>query len=320
MKYCVNCQRLLGFHKSKYCSDLCKKQYRPLIRKDYKRNILKSISKTCPICKKEFETKFSSKIFCGEICAKVQERKRRLKRGKARVVEVRKCKLCGKDFHPRLEDTRGYKKEINGWYCSRKCAGVVNTINHYKKIGVDAQPRIGGHNYGAFRKLHYGICIICGKYFCHKSKRSTCSDRCAYKVALEQSKAISKLKYVPAQKTKKHCLICNKTYYGFERSKYCSDKCRDVVEKHRNRGYYKSDLRHINRMKVYFMDNGICGICGKRVNLKYKYPHPMSLSLDHIIPKSQGGRDAYSNVQVSHWICNVKLRETGEKQLRLLVC
>ena len=49
----------------------------------------------------------------------------------------------------------------------------------------------------------------------------------------------------------------------------------------------------------------ICGICGKPVDKKLKYPHPLSPCIDHIIPIDKGGHPSdIDNMQLAHWTCN----------------
>lgn len=58
----------------------------------------------------------------------------------------------------------------------------------------------------------------------------------------------------------------------------------------------------------------ICGICGKPVDFSYKYPHPLSPTVDHIIPVSKGGHPSdLDNLQLAHRCCN---REKSDKLFR----
>ncbi len=58
----------------------------------------------------------------------------------------------------------------------------------------------------------------------------------------------------------------------------------------------------------------ICGICGKPVDKTLRSPHPMSATVDHIIPVSKGGHPSdLSNLQLAHRSCN---REKSNKLVR----
>ena len=49
----------------------------------------------------------------------------------------------------------------------------------------------------------------------------------------------------------------------------------------------------------------VCGICGKPVDKSYRFPHPLSPVIDHIIPVAKGGHPSdLSNLQLAHWCCN----------------
>lgn len=60
----------------------------------------------------------------------------------------------------------------------------------------------------------------------------------------------------------------------------------------------------------------VCGICGKPVDKSFKFPHPLSPSIDHIIPVDKGGHPSdMSNLQLAHLCCNrFKSDKLVEKQ------
>lgn len=59
-----------------------------------------------------------------------------------------------------------------------------------------------------------------------------------------------------------------------------------------------------NKKRILKTEN-VCGICGKPVDKRLKYPNPMSAVIDHIIPVAKGGHpSAMENLQLAHWSCN----------------
>ena len=53
------------------------------------------------------------------------------------------------------------------------------------------------------------------------------------------------------------------------------------------------------RKNVWVRDKGLCQYCGKFVSLK-------QLTLDHVVPKSQGGKTNWYNIVTAHSKCNSK--------------
>lgn len=59
-----------------------------------------------------------------------------------------------------------------------------------------------------------------------------------------------------------------------------------------------------NRKKI-MMTQKMCAICGRPVDFNLKYPHPLSATVDHIIPLAKGGHPSnLDNLQLAHWTCN----------------
>lgn len=72
-------------------------------------------------------------------------------------------------------------------------------------------------------------------------------------------------------------------------------------------------LFNSNKKKIYATQE-ICGICGQRVDFGFKFPHPLSPCIDHIIPVSKGGHPSdIGNLQLAHMTCN---RQKSDKLMR----
>lgn len=71
-----------------------------------------------------------------------------------------------------------------------------------------------------------------------------------------------------------------------------------------------TQIEPISEKIVYLRDGWICQICKKRVDKRLKYPNPMSASLDHITPLSEGGSHSYKNVQLAHFGCNISKKDS----------
>lgn len=117
------------------------------------------------------------------------------------------------------------------------------------------------------------------------------------------------------------CAVCNSMFTPIHPSHItCSEACKE--QNYARRMKLKSDLRRarmhrvdyepLDRREVFERDEWVCGLCGEQIDPELKYPDRMSASLDHLIPVSEGGPHTMSNVQASHWICNVR---RGTKEL-----
>jgi hypothetical protein len=96
---------------------------------------------------------------------------------------------------------------------------------------------------------------------------------------------------------------------------YCGNDCanwyKEQVKRERDRLFINSKTPALKR-RIYFKTDGRCGICKSIIDLSLKYPDPASFSIDHIIPRSQGGTHGFDNLQPAHLACNAK---RGNKSL-----
>jgi len=239
-----------------------------------------------------------------------------------------KCINCGKEI-VFFEGKRGPKPK----YCSNYCRGRYRYLYPEKVGRAPAETKICpvcGASFKSYSKKQIycsvgcrGLskrtlkgttreCIICGDAFepTHKEAKC-CSHRC--QAVASNRKLVEKL-----AKTTQICQECDNEYTPLRANQvYCSKNCRDKAYVRKNPDYasakrhrYRSRLagaehEEVVASEIYERDGWRCGICGKRVNKRLKYPDPLSPTLDHIIPLSLGGAHTKDNLQLAHYICNI---------------
>jgi hypothetical protein len=72
-------------------------------------------------------------------------------------------------------------------------------------------------------------------------------------------------------------------------------------------------------LEIFERDKWKCGICLKRINKTILWPNRMCVTLDHIIPVSEGGPHSRANTRAAHYSCNSsRSNRGGNEQLALL--
>jgi 5-methylcytosine-specific restriction endonuclease McrA len=70
--------------------------------------------------------------------------------------------------------------------------------------------------------------------------------------------------------------------------------------------------------EIAVRDGMRCGLCGGRVPMGKKVPHPLAPTIDHVLPVSEGGDDTRANIQLAHFRCNSVKGARGCQQLALI--
>lgn len=114
------------------------------------------------------------------------------------------------------------------------------------------------------------------------------------------------------------CPECGVEFTGHGR-KYCGKACANRAGHSQRRAFKRgaSVGEKVYRRQVYERDGFICHLCGKSLRMDTASPHPLSPTLDHVIPISLGGSHSYANVRAAHFICNSKRGNRGAAQLIL---
>lgn len=113
------------------------------------------------------------------------------------------------------------------------------------------------------------------------------------------------------------CVGCGKKFSGSQHQRYCSKSCRlahywERVGRLKNRAHVqrvkaqRSGTAHefIDPVKVFVRDKWTCRLCRTSIDQFLKHPHPLSATVDHIMPMALGGPHTWGNVQAAHFRCN----------------
>lgn len=186
------------------------------------------------------------------------------------------CLVCGTKFIG-LERTK---------YCSPYCKNQKKQEN--KKIKTR---RNKPEQYTFIKK-----CAYCDNDFEPKNLKSIyCSDNCKMWGTRKS--------YIPKVKETKVCMVCNKKFKSsFSKSRFCSSRC-SIIHFRNKSNTEEYCLKHNAYLKLRFeilkRDNFTCQYCGRNVK-----EDKVKLHLDHIIPKSKGGKNETDNYTTSCFECN----------------
>lgn len=151
-------------------------------------------------------------------------------------------------------------------------------------------------------------CVRCGVDIAGRDKRSRhCSPRCR-----DRDYAGAAIGTVRA------CLHCAVSFAPTKGTHvYCSRECRARADVERNREAYNrrnaerrarergaSCGEAFTRTEVFERDGYICQLCFAPTDWWRGGRHPLSPSLDHIVPLNRGGSHALDNVWTAHFACN----------------
>lgn len=238
-----------------------------------------------------------------------------------------RCFACGAWFEQRRRRGRG--ADANKC-CSRTCGFAYRKGRPVPKLRKQ------------LKKPKPRLCHDCGKTLNEKAKRFSYCPGCRERRMKEDSirhYAKSKadgsyqrsvrrknLKYAEQHMSDIACRVCGIVFHGYM-NRLCSDNCRKIAakdSKHAHKATRRARKKNafverISRRKVFQRDGWRCHLCGKLVHKRKKAPHPMSPTIDHIVPLCCGGEHRISNIATAHFICNSKKQGKIVGQLRLAI-
>lgn len=167
-------------------------------------------------------------------------------------------------------------------------------------------PEIGKKNYWSNKKKNiWKNCENCQiSFFCKWKGKKYCTKQCSQKAnRKDKSKGYNRGIY------KSSCIYCGSKFP--KRSpghKICSDYCREKIIESRKKlsseEYALDNKAYKSRFEILKRDGFKCHYCGRSAS-----EDGVKLHIDHITPKSRGGKDDPENYITSCSECNIGKRD-----------
>lgn len=307
---CEYCKKEFSGHKRRFCCKRCRML--AYNRKEYKGRKKHKI--VCQYCGKSIMAGKVTQKYCSRKCTTDA------------TIIWKVCVLCGKMFRP--------KRNCKGLYCSRKCQGVDRTIKN-KQTAISKETRALSR-IATYNKQR--ICVYCGGGFCINPHAqlsqlpTVCSPECNRARMLDKYKGEYRDEHLRKMRDgykwitphRQTCIRCGSVEVGRKRAiKHCTQcaailhKDRKAVQRHKRRARIRGvKSERVRPLEIFKRDMWLCGICGGKIDKTLKYPHLMSVSLDHIKALANGGTHTKDNVQAAHFLCNSRKSDMDERYKR----
>jgi len=147
-------------------------------------------------------------------------------------------------------------------------------------------------------------CSQCGDPFLPKSTNAKyCSRRCMYQWHDRKAGVRSQ---ADTASMVRFCVRCDSEYQHLSiNRKHCSDVCRDLDIQDRVGSLYHGWIADSIRQAIYKRDDYTCWLCSGSVDMQADPQRDdWAPSLDHVLPRSMGGKHDMSNLRTAHRWCN----------------
>ena len=105
-----------------------------------------------------------------------------------------------------------------------------------------------------------------------------------------------------------HCgdwFTADRLAFSSHADRSCSQRCARRLAKTRRRAAERGAyVAQVNRFEIFERDQWMCKLCSELILREAVAPHPLSPSIDHVVPLARGGTHEPGNVQAAHLLCN----------------
>lgn len=250
---------------------------------------------------------------------------------------MNKCKNCQAVLPSRIDGQRGRVRE----YCNKSCYAIANgylksalkpefclwcglALDQVNKPGNPKRYCSRQHS-SAYRQANkpkapilVKTCEWCNEAFeTNRKQAKFCKKTCRYAAVAYNKKESTQAKHAAnPRRFDFDCERCGQVVatdklvtrgaYG----RYCRS-C--ALVKRRERYRVKTAKRQgvakparLSADALIERDGNLCRLCDTEIDLALARNSRFGATIDHIVPLSLGGLDDIENMQLAHWICNIK--------------
>lgn len=158
----------------------------------------------------------------------------------------------------------------------------------------------------AQQPIDYAVCGWCADlYVVRRTNRAT-DVPCCRKPECKRAKQLARMNaYYATDRGRERRIAAQARYFRKNPDRFTyGPRQRAAYDLRRARKRTTAETERIVAAEIFDRDAWTCGICTEPVDPALRYPHPMSVSLDHVVPLAKGGAHTMANVQCSHLHCN----------------
>lgn len=270
---CESCGITFGGHKRRFCNETC--------RLDARKSLFQH---RCEQCRNEFSSNARVQKFCSNAC----------KAASRSLPEPEcNCRWCGGSFIKRHGGRR------IGKFCSREHAfrnhRLVGIVERLQTRFLERTKLLQSGRQRCQRCSKFGI--GCRKY-CEPCGKQVRNEQRMY--PLGEAICGCGRTFDRVRPRQKRCDTCQA-----EKEQQAKAASRKAGKARRKFRIKTTRAESVSPKAIFDRDGWMCGICGEEVLAGVQVPHPLSPTLDHIVPLSKGGSHTKDNLQCAHFSCNV---------------
>lgn len=196
------------------------------------------------------------------------------------------CSRCGKTVHR----SHSSRPEIVCHECRRKNPAPKYRPASCEHCGTEFRSQRNGRSVTGWTRYCSRTCVRKARVVAH-----ACGTDAGYNAHLRD-----------------HQRPCNSCRKAHAEARFNRSRAGSTAASRRRRLRHQASWDGVSDEEILERDRWMCWICKRRISKTFKYPHPRSASIDHLIPLALGGDDTAFNKKAAHLSCNMS-RGTGRQ-------